>query len=92
MAIMLALAGGAAVAFAAEVLDGRVQDPPMLTALIGERPLAVLPYIERAHERRNRIAATLGKWLAFAAVLGTSVMVGLQYLDPVRDVLRRLFH
>lgn len=90
--IILALAGGAGVAFAAELLDNRVQDPTMLTALIGERPLAVLPYIERAHERGVRLAAVSVKWLAFGAMLGASVMVGMHYVDPLRGVLLRLYY
>jgi hypothetical protein len=89
---MLALGGGVAVAFAAELLDNRVQDPAMLTALIGERPFAILPYIERAHERRRQIVVASGAWLALGAILGVAVIVGHQYADPISDVLRRIYY
>lgn len=92
LALILALGGGVAVAFAAELLDHRVQDPSMLTNLIGARPLAILPYIERARERRVRIATASARWLAFAAVLGGAVIVGLQFADPLRDLLRHLYY
>jgi uncharacterized protein involved in exopolysaccharide biosynthesis len=92
LAVMLALGGGVAVAFAAELLDNRVQDPAMLRALIGERPFAILPYIERAHERRRQIVVASGAWLALGAILGVAVMVGHQYADPISDVLRRIYY
>jgi polysaccharide biosynthesis transport protein len=92
LAIILALGGGVAVAFAAEVFDNRIQDPAMVTALIGERPLSVLPYIERPRERRLQIVAASGKWLAFSAVLGLAIFVGRQYSDPLSQVLRRLYY
>lgn len=92
LALIVALGTGVAVAFAAELLDNRVQDPPMLAALIGERPLAVVPYIDRAHERRVRLAAATSKWLAFAAVLAALIIVGLRHVDPVRDGLRQLYY
>ena len=92
MAIFLSLGGGIAVAFAAEILDSRVQDPRMLAALIGEKPFAVLPYIERPHERPRLILASSGKWLAFTGLLAFAVMVGRQYADPLSDILRRLYY
>ncbi len=92
LAIMFALGGGVAVAFAAELLDNRVQDPPMLTALIGERPFAILPYIARPHEQGKQVLIASGAWLAFAAILGVAVMVGRQYADPISDVLRRIYY
>jgi uncharacterized protein involved in exopolysaccharide biosynthesis len=90
--IVLALGAGVGVAVAAELLDNRIQDPAMLAGLIGYRPLAVLPYIEKAHERRQRIVAALGAWVAFAAILGVAVVIGSQYTDPIADVLRRLYY
>lgn len=90
MALILALGGGAAVAFAAELLDNRLQDPPMLAALIGQRPLAVIPYVDRTHERGVRIAVASGLWLAFGAALGGAVIFGLKYVDPLRGVLQSL--
>jgi polysaccharide chain length determinant protein (PEP-CTERM system associated) len=92
LAVFLALGAGLAVAFAAEMLDNRVQDPSMLTALLGERPLAVLPYIEGAHERRTQIVVASGKWLAFGAMLGVVVLVGHQYAEPISDLLRHLYY
>ena len=92
LAILLALGGGLGVAFVAEMLDNRVQDPQILTALMGERPLAVLPYIERAHERRYQILAASGRWLTFGAMLGAVFVVGSHYAEPISDVLRRLYY
>lgn len=90
--IVLALGAGVGVAFAAEKLDNRIQDPAMLAGLIGYRPFAVLPYIEKAHERRQRIVAALGAWVGFVAILGVAVMIGSQYTDALADVLRRLYY
>lgn len=92
LAIMFAAGGGVAVAFAAELLDDRVQDPPMLTALIEERPFAILPYIARPHEKGKQVVIASGAWLAFAATLGMAVMVGRQYADPISDLLRRIYY
>lgn len=92
MALILALGGGGAVALAAELLDNRVQDPPMLATLVGERPLAVIPQIERRGERGLRIAIASSLWLGFGAALGVSVMFGVKYVDPLRDVLRHLYY
>jgi putative Ca2+/H+ antiporter (TMEM165/GDT1 family) len=64
----------------------------MLAAFLGERPFAVLPYIEGAHERRTQLVVASGKWLAFAAMLGVAVVVGHQYADPISDLLRHFYY
>lgn len=90
--LVVALGAGLGVAFAAEMLDTRVQDPAMLAGLIGYRPLAVLPYVELVRERRHRIVAATGAWVGFLATLGVAVVIGLQYTDPLADALRRLYY
>lgn len=92
LAVVLALGGGVGVAFAAELLDSRVRDPAMLARLLGARPLAALPYIERRHERRNRVLTATATWLGFAGLLGLAVLAGLQYTAPIAEALRRLYY
>ncbi|MEY6432511.1 hypothetical protein ABC977_08850 [Thioalkalicoccus limnaeus] len=92
LAVVVALGGGVAIAVAAEMLDNRVQDPQMLSAVLGERPFAVLPDIARAGERHGQIASISGRWLAFGAVLGTSVLIGIQYVESIRGVLRHFYY
>jgi hypothetical protein len=90
--IALALAAGLGVAFAAELVDKRIQDPAMLTGLLGYRPLAVLPYIDQGHERAQRMIALLGAWVVFVAILGVGVLIASQYAAQLADALRRFYY
>jgi polysaccharide chain length determinant protein (PEP-CTERM system associated) len=92
LAVLLALGGGVGVGFVAEMLDNRIQDASMLTSLIGERPLAILPYIERRNERRMKVIGASSKWLALSAVLVIGAMGVRQYAEPLSQVLRRLYY
>lgn len=92
LGFFLALGGGAGVAVAAEALDSRVRDPTMLARLIGVRPLAVLPYVELRHERRNRVLAASAAWLGFAGLLGLAVVAGLQFTAPIAEALKRVYY
>jgi len=90
--LFLAMGAGVAVAFLAEIMDDRLHDPSTLRRLIGERPLAVLPYVERSHERSMRLVKTAVKTVAFACVLGLAVLVGQHYASPLSDLLLRIYY
>ena len=92
LALMFAMAGGAGAAFAAEWLDKKIRDTATLTALIGERPLAVLPYIALPHEHRARIAKASGRWVALVSFLAVAVMIGHRYAGPLEDMLSRVYY
>ncbi|MGB5734250.1 MAG: hypothetical protein WBM40_07405, partial [Thiohalocapsa sp.] len=63
-----------------------------LTGLIGERPLAVIPIIPRAHETRARTLIAVAMWLAFASVLAAFVYIGQHYTGPLSEMLRELYY
>ncbi len=51
IALLLSAAGGAVVAYAAELLDNRIYGAKMLTALTGRPPLAIIPNLAGASAR-----------------------------------------
>jgi len=92
MALVLAVGAGVGVAFVAGLLDQKVQDPSNLRSLIGERALAVLPYVDAPHERASRMGAFALQSVALVCVLGLSVWLTQRYADPLADLLRKFYY
>jgi capsular polysaccharide biosynthesis protein len=59
LALLASVAGGAAVAYAAELLDNRIYGEKMLIALTGQKPLVIIPNL--AGTSRDLARASVGR-------------------------------
>jgi uncharacterized protein involved in exopolysaccharide biosynthesis len=84
--LLLALAGGAGAMLVAENLDDSVRDRRDLEALLGVAPLAVLPWIETAADRRRQGLRLRYTWAGTAASLALMLILTHFFYRPL-DVL-----
>ena len=74
MIVLVAAIGAAAgIAFAAELLDDRIHDAQTLAGVLEGRPLAILPFVADAAERRREVGVYWLKWAAFLSLAGDCV-------------------
>lgn len=74
MSVVGAGGAGAGAAFLAEFLDTTVRGPAMLTAILQQHPLGVIPLIEHARDRRRK------RLRRYLFVLATMILVSLALL------------
>ena len=91
-ALVAALGGGLAAALGVEVVDTRIRDSRTLARLIGGRPFAVLPYVQRKDERYPRMIRAVTILVGFLVFLGLAGLVGYYYSPAVASLLRVLYY
>lgn len=86
MGFFLAIAASGGMAVMLEMLYGRVRGLAAVTAITGQRPLVIIPYITVVAEvaRQRQLVIALVAWLAAAGVLG---LIALHFLYQPLDIL-----